>query len=798
MNNNSGSQSPIHFAVLITFLIILTSCTALQSGAEHDEENASRAETEVTLPDAGQLAEKVIVRRTDYGVPHIKAEDYTSAGYALGYVQMEDYGQDVIEPMIRARGEWVLYKEPKISDFESQIDSDAFNQLVHERAVETFEKQDPETQEFVRGFAAGMNRYIERYGDELDDWVRADITPYDVHARIIGTPSRASIRRFLSQLEDIEDQEDPTGIIRPDERASLDAGFDTRDSVSLPDNNIWARLAAEGEFEHPDAGSNAWALTPDRTENGNAILMRNPHLSWDAGYYEAGITIPGELNFYGDFRIGRALGIIGGFNENLGWATTNNSVKTDEIYAFEADPDQPDHFLVDGESVPIERETVEVTFRHGDSKGTETREFLQSSYGPVIHRGHGYVYVQKDTDDGEFRVGDQFLRMMRASNLHEWQEAMRLRAHPRSNLLYADREGNAYYVWNATTPNLPHESGYDTTAVFAKHEPHMWQDVIEWEVLPQLLNPAGGYVRNENDPFHFTNLNQTFQADDFPSHFPEPQLRLRSQHSLELIHNDELFSLEDIVELKHSKRMLIADRVKDDLVEAVRDSDPDEEMREAIDLIEEWDNTVARDSRGALLFNIWWDGYRDKADSSDDQQSTPEAVGYSANADSLFAKPWSIDKPAETPQGLANKEAAVEAFEWALEETVNRHGDWKLAWGEVHRARIGDIDVPVGGCSGLPGCFRMLWFTDHDEDEKKRQVRGGDGWVSAVEFSDPPRAYTILAYGQSNKEESPHYNDQLKMFADGEMKKVRFTEEDIQEHIIREYHPGKEEERANK
>ena len=34
--------------------------------------------------------------------------------------------------------------------------------------------------------------------------------------------------------------------------------------------------------------------------------MRNPHLSWDAGYYEAHITVPGKVNFYGDFRIARS------------------------------------------------------------------------------------------------------------------------------------------------------------------------------------------------------------------------------------------------------------------------------------------------------------------------------------------------------------------------------------------------------------------------------------------------------------------------------------------------------------
>ena len=39
-----------------------------------------------------------------------------------------------------------------------------------------------------------------------------------------------------------------------------------------------------------------------------------------------------------------------------------------------------------------------------------------------------------------------------------------------------------------------------------------------------------------------------------------------------------------------------------------------------------------------------------------------------------------------------------------------RHGRWDVAWGEVHRVRRGTVDVPVGGCSGAMGCFRVLTF----------------------------------------------------------------------------------------
>jgi acyl-homoserine-lactone acylase len=80
----------------------------------------------------------------------------------------------------------------------------------------------------------------------------------------------------------------------------------------------------------------------------------------------------------------------------------------------------------------------------------------------------------------------------------------------------------------------------------------------------------------------------------------------------------------------------------------------------------------------------------------------------------------------------------------------------------------------------------------HKLDNQKRETRGGDGWIIAVEFGKTPRAYSVLAYGQSNKPDSPYFADQLELFANKQMKPVAFTEADIRKQVIREYRPGKE------
>jgi acyl-homoserine-lactone acylase len=217
--------------------------------------------------------------------------------------------------------------------------------------------------------------------------------------------------------------------------------------------------------------------------------------------------------------------------------------------------------------------------------------------------------------------------------------------------------------------------------------------------------------------------------------------------------------------------MLLADRVKPDLVAAVRRTKPAGDIAAAIALLEKWSNTAAPESRGAQLFEIWWQRY---------SQGIPEPKRY--------AQPWDINRPTATPRGLADLARAAEAFTWAVAETAKLYGRWDVAWGEVHRVRRGKVDVPVGGCAGALGCFRTLTFTRASDG--KLAASGGDGWVLAVEFGDVPRAYSVLAYGQSPRPESPWHADQAEMFATGQLKKIAFTTQDVDANVVSRYRPG--------
>ena len=689
------------------------------------------------LVQAVDLWRQVEVIRTAHGVPHIRAENLRAAGYALAWVMSEDYGPRTGLRLVQARGE--------LSRFEgrTRLDADFENRRSRARAIATYHLLDPETRDLYDGFAAGINRWIALHPKDFPAGIPTDFNGYDVATLDIGNgPPAAKVRRFLAALR---------GVTAPG------------DGVANPVDD--EREASE------DVGSNAWALAPSRTTSGKAILLRNPHLAWNAGYYEAHMTVPGVVDFYGDFRIGGPLTVIGGFNRHLGWATTNsNSGDLSEIYALDVDRSKPDHYVLDGVSLPLARESHTVTFKDGDGLSTETREFWTAPLGPVVHRTADTIFIVRTAGDGEFRAGEQFLRMMRATSLAEWKEAMKIRALVTSNYTYADRAGNIVNLWNAALPHLPHPPGGDT-ATPVKTLRELWTRYIPFEALPQVRNPPGGYVHNENDSPHFANVRRRVDTTNAYPNIEPPTLRLRSQHAIALIDNNRKVSLEEVVRLKHSYRMLLADRVKPDLIAAVRAAKPTGEVAKALALLRRWNNTAAPASRGAMLFEIWFQRY---------------ALGRPPAE--TFAREWTVADPLRTPRGLADPERAAHAFAWAVEETARRHGRWDVAWGDVHRVRRGAVDVPVGGCSGVMGCFRVLGFMPAPDG--KLVAGTGDAWVLAVEFGNIPRAYSVLAYGQSPNPESPWHADQAAMFARGEMKRVAFTARDVERQAVTRYRPG--------
>ena len=132
--------------------------------------------------------------------------------------------------------------------------------------------------------------------------------------------------------------------------------------------------------------SNQWAVSPSRTESGDAILLIDPHLAW------FGVSRFWEMRIHAGELRGSGVGLPGapyiglGHNENVAWAMTTGGPDTADVYEIELDPEDPNRYLFDDEWREIEQFTVSLPFPDGSS-----RDYVweASHHGPIIACGEG-------------------------------------------------------------------------------------------------------------------------------------------------------------------------------------------------------------------------------------------------------------------------------------------------------------------------------------------------------------------------------------------------------------------------
>ncbi|RPJ81145.1 MAG: hypothetical protein EHM13_10915, partial [Acidobacteria bacterium] len=415
----------------------------------------------------------------------------------------------------------------------------------------------------------------------------------------------------------------------------------------------------------------------------------------------------------------------------------------------------------------------------GGSIAQEKRTFWCSHLGPIIHRTPGKAFAVKSERLDSHLHFEGFYRLARTRSLEEFLHVMRTSPVFTTNFVYADAAGNILYFWNARIPKRIDDGTDYRLDVPGDTAKHVWTALHPLDDLPRLLNPPGGYIQNCNNPPWYTSLRDPIDSSRYPSYFDRAQLALRPQLAIDLVEGRPKFSVEDVKRLKYSTRMLVAERVKPDLIDALRGVEtPSPDVVAGLSALEAWDGQVSAESRGALLFQRFWDT-------------------YSAAAAQPFAVPWRETEWAKTPRGLADRALAVSHVEEAVRWTRERFGSERAAWGDVHRFRLTGIDLPADGANGTYGCFRVIRAAEQPDGKRITGLAApgeplagfGDGWVLLVDFSKPVKAWSVLAYGQTTSPGSPHSRDQLRIFASHDLRPVWFREGDIKAHTERAYHP---------
>ncbi len=660
-----------------------------------------------------------------YGVPHIHARSDGQLGYGFGWAQMQAHANLVLELYGEARGRSAEYwGDP--SGQRQALDLWTRRMGVARGGSRWYAQQEPSFRAYLDAFVRGMNDWAQSHRDQIADSMEVvlPVTARDVLAhgqRVITTA-------FVTSPDRV------SGTVRAWERGGIRAAD-----------------AAAAELEAAEMrGSNAWAIAPAKSASGKAMLVANPHLPWASFYtwFEAQLVAPG-LNLTGATLVGSPIITIG-FNDDIAWTHTVNTHDGQDLYELILDGDG---YRLDGARKRFTTRAETLLVKGGDGRKTPTVVTMRESvHGPVVGEKDGKALALRVVGLDRGGAWQQWWEMGRATNKAQFLRASQAMQVPMFTSMYADRHGEILHLFGGLTP-VRARGGWEYWQGIVRGDSTstLWTKTHTFAELPLLVNPAGGWLQNANDPPWTTTIPLQLDPARYPAYMAPRGMAFRPQRSARLLAETGKISFDDMVARKHDTRMELADRLLDDLGAAVA-AHGDADAKAAMAVLTAWDRTADAASRGGVLFGAWW---REVS-----RTGGPGTRGIPAP----FATAWDAQRALETPDGLADPAAAAMALSRAARGVRELHGALDVPWGEVNRLRRDAVDLPANGGSGQLGIFRVVEFSA-PEREPQGTAAFGDSFVAAVEFATPLRAEVLIGYGNWSQPGSKHRVDQLPLFA---------------------------------
>ncbi len=692
-----------------------------------------RAEADMPAPvDAAPLVAKanaydVTIHRDQFGIPHIYGKTDPDVAFGLAFAHAEDDFATIQEVAIAARGQLAAIKG---------VDAAVTDYLVHLlRVWETVDAKyntdiSSEGRALAEAYADGVNYYAALNPGEVEPGL-LPLTGKDVVAGFtFKAPFFYGLQNHFLEL------------FEPERKRELSLG---------PEN---AFLLTDEAFAH--AGSNGFAVAPSRSADGKTRLLINSHQPYKGpvAWYETRLKSEEGWDAVGGVFPGSPL-MLHGHNRRVGWASTVNKPDLVDIYVLSVNPDNPDQYLLDGEWRTFEKTSVDIKVRlWGPFWWTVTRDVEYSEHGPVIRQEHG-TYAVRYVGMGEVRNIDQRLAMNKAGSLDEWLAAMAIQALPSINYVYADADGNIALLYNGQMPKRV--EGFDWQKYLPGDRSDLiWTEYLPFDQVPLLLNPKAGFIAEANStPYRATAPEDDLKPEDFSSTLGiETQMTNRAFRALELLGSDTSITGQAFRTYKYDHAYSVESELAQMIAEVLdADAGRDEDLKAAQTILRAWDRKTDYESRGA-------------------------ALGVLMGEPVVRARLSGKEPP--TP---------MDSLQNAIAHLKEHFGRLDPKWGEVNRIIRGAVDLPI---QGGPDILRAVYGRKSDDDGRLG-AEGGDTYIMFVEWDEEGNvsSESIHQFGSATIDEaSPHFADQVPIFAEEETTPVLLDWDAFEPTIVESYRPG--------
>ena len=682
------------------------------------------------------MAYQAEIRRDDWGIAHIKGHTDADAVYGMIYAQAEDDFNRIEMNYLTNLGRRAE------ADGESAIWGDLRQRLWIDPAdLQTqYAKSPPWLRALMRGWAAGLNQYLADH-PEVHPKVITRFEPWMALSFSEGSIGGDIENVALSQLE----------------------AFYTGKRVALTTNERGL------EFKEP-LGSNGFAIGPSHSASGHPLLLINPHTSF---FFRSELQVESDagLHAYGAVTWGQFF-VYQGFNEAAGWMHTSSTV--DNIDEFTentfARPGGGFAYRYGKQVLPVSQKRITLAYRKPDgAMGSRTFTTYATRHGPIT-RADGAKWVATALMNRPVAALQQSFLRTKVHSIAEFRKVAALAANSSNDTLFADNKGEfALFL----PQFMPIRSGkFDYTKPVDGSDPRTdWHGFHTLASLPQVVNPANGWVFNVNDgPWWGAGKDSPKQAA-FARYFDSEGKQPRTPHAIAVLSARPTFTLDSLVEAAYDPWMPSFASMIPGLV-AASARHPDPARAEAVALLGKWDNRWSLTSTETSLAVFWGEALWERG------KAPAEAQG-------IGVAEW---------MGKASDEDQLAALDSAMARLKADFGSWQVPWGEINRYQRNDgaiqqtfddakpsVGVPFASAQwGSLASFGAKRYPG----TKRYYGTYGNSFVAAVEFGPRVRARAVTAGGESGDPASPHFGDQIGRYAAGNLRPVYFWPEDQAGHIV--------------
>jgi penicillin amidase len=682
------------------------------------------------------------------GIPRIHAETDADALRALGWLHAGErlFQMELLRAV--ARGELAAIVGP------AGLDSD----VLHRRYgfARRIEQQPP-------GLAPEIETLLDAYVGGINARIADDELPLPPSLRLLGrAPAPWTVADVLTLA--YYQTWYPTTLVRRLERAWRAAAeaHGTAAAQWLADLPAWGVPSVPAQ--RMTEASNTWVVAPEKSASGHALHASDPHLDYTMApglWYAAGIHSDETLDVVGVTAPGLPF-VAMGHNGRIAFAFTVAPVALNDIYRFQRDPDDPNRLIGPGRSFPIveRREAFEVRGRDAPA----TRTIATTRFGIVIGESESHVEVLRwaGFELPIAQLVTNGLAINRAPDFDAFRAAASDMGALSVNWSYSDRDGNIGYVQSTPVPKRRHETFY-TTLDGAEPRKH-WAGFVPPERRPWTLNPEQGWLANANN----------HAAADAPYPMPGFYKHMRMRRAADALGNGDRFSADDMraLQLDHtSDRALAWKGWLADTAEATGRGRLADEIRA-------WDGAMRAESDLAGLFALWWQALAGQLFADAGLETWRQ--GRTLLDDWLHRPPDDFDLTA-----AARDAAARRALDEALKHGIRPLGAIQTLTIAHPLSDAGMLDAWLGlsrgpfPIGGDPGSLNVTYHR-FDPARKRLEAAAGASMRFVMDWADPDAFTLNLTLGQSGHPLSPHFDDFLSAFRNGEPWTVPFSREAVE------------------